>query len=68
MTQKAAQAIEAVFGARDSHKVTWAQIRNVNGASGSDGGIFLDGPQPLPQAGPDGLVNTGDDDDRDRNA
>ena len=47
VTQKAAQAIEAVFSARDSHKVTWAQIRNVKGASGSDGGIFLDGPQSL---------------------
>jgi hypothetical protein len=59
-TQKAAQAIEAVFSARDSGKLTWAQIRNVVGA-GSDGGIFLDGPQPLKLAGPDGLVNTADD-------
>ena len=33
VTQKAAQAIEAVFSARDSHKLTWAQIRNVNGAA-----------------------------------
>ena len=32
MTQKATQAIEAVFSARDSHKLTWSQIRNVNGA------------------------------------
>jgi type II secretory pathway pseudopilin PulG len=62
VTQKAAQAIEAVFSARDSHKVTWAQIRNVKGPLGSDGGIFLDGPQPLYTAGPDGLVNTSDDD------
>ena len=60
VTQKAAQAIEAVFSARDSHKLTWAQIRNVNGR-GSDGGIFLDGPQPLKLAGADGLVNTADD-------
>lgn len=60
VTQKAAQAIEAVFAARDSHRLTWAQIRNVNGAS-SDGGVFLDGPQPLKLAGPDGLVNTADD-------
>ncbi|HZR24060.1 MAG TPA: hypothetical protein VFA59_10760 [Vicinamibacterales bacterium] len=56
VTQKAAQAIEAVFSARDSHKLTWDQIRNV-----ADGGIFLGGPQPLKLPGPDGLVNTADD-------
>lgn len=61
VTQKAAQAIEAVFAARDSHKLTWAQIQNVHGASGSDNGIFLDGAQPLKTAGSDGLVNTADD-------
>jgi type II secretory pathway pseudopilin PulG len=60
MTQKATQAIEAVFSARDSHKLTWAQIRNVNGAS-NDGGVFIDGPLPLKVPGPDGLVNTADD-------
>jgi len=60
MTQKASQAIESVFSARDSHKLTWAQIRNVNGA-GTDGGVFLDGPQSLKLPGPDGLVNTVDD-------
>jgi type II secretory pathway pseudopilin PulG len=60
VTQKAAQAVEAVFAARDSHRLTWAQIRNVNGAA-SDGGVFLDGPQPLKLAGLDGLVNTADD-------
>lgn len=60
VTQKASQAIEAVFSARDSHKLTWAQIRNVVGAGG-DAGIFLDGPQPVRLAGADGLVNTADD-------
>jgi prepilin-type N-terminal cleavage/methylation domain-containing protein len=60
-TQKAAEAIESVFSARDSHKVTWAQLQNVNGASGADGGVFLDGPQPLKLAGQDGLVGTADD-------
>jgi hypothetical protein len=60
MTQKAQQAIEAVFSARDSHRLTWDLIRNVNGAA-TDGGVFLDGPQPLTLAGPDGLVNTADD-------
>ncbi len=61
VTQKASQAVEAVFAARDSHKLTWSQIRNVRGPSGNDGGVFLDGPQPLKKAGADGLVNTADD-------
>jgi prepilin-type N-terminal cleavage/methylation domain-containing protein len=61
VTQKAAQLIEAVFSARDSHKLTWAQIRNGKGASGSDNGVFLDGPQSIYLSGPDGLVNTADD-------
>jgi prepilin-type N-terminal cleavage/methylation domain-containing protein len=61
VTQKAAQAIEAVFAARDSHKVTWAQIRNIRGGTGTDNGIFLDGAQPLKLSGSDGLVNTADD-------
>jgi len=55
-TQKASGAVESVFSARDSHLVTWAQLRNV-----SDGGIFLNGPQPLKVDGPDGVVNTADD-------
>ena len=60
-TQKAAEAVEAVFSARQSGKLTWTQIKNVVGASGNDGGIFLDGPQPLKLPGNDGLVNTSDD-------
>lgn len=60
-TQKAAEAMEAVFSARQSGKLTWAQLKNVQGASGSDNGIFLDGPQPLNLSGADGLVNTADD-------
>jgi hypothetical protein len=59
-TQKAQEAIESVFAARDSHTVTWAQMRNVAGA-GSDGGVFLDGAQGIKAAGPDGIVNTTDD-------
>jgi type II secretory pathway pseudopilin PulG len=55
-TQKAAGAIESVFSARDSHTVTWAQLRNVG-----NGGIFLNGPQPLKVDGADGVVNTADD-------
>jgi type II secretory pathway pseudopilin PulG len=55
-TQKAAEAIESVFSARDSHSITWAQIRNE-----SAGGIFKNGAQPLTVAGLDGIVNTHDD-------
>jgi len=59
--QRAAEAIESVFKARDNSILTWAQIRNVKGASGSDGGVFIDGPQQVRDPGPDGLVNTADD-------
>lgn len=62
VTQKAAEGIESVFSARDSRKLTWAQIRNVSGAN-HDNGVFLDGAQPLKLPGPDGLVNTADDPD-----
>jgi hypothetical protein len=60
-TQKAAEAIEAVFSARQSGKLTWAQIKNVQGATLTDGGVFLDGLQLLYLPGADGLVNTADD-------
>ncbi len=59
--QKAAEAVEDVFAARDSHKLTWDRIKNVEGASGSDDGVFIDGAQVMRTAGDDGLVNTGDD-------
>lgn len=59
--QKAAEAVEDVFAARDSHKLTWDRIKNVQGASGSDDGVFIDGAQAMRTAGADGLVNTGDD-------
>lgn len=55
-TQKAAEAIESVFSARDSHSITWDQLRNE-----AYGGIFKNGPTPLTVAGPDGVVNTHDD-------
>ncbi|HVZ21725.1 MAG TPA: prepilin-type N-terminal cleavage/methylation domain-containing protein [Vicinamibacterales bacterium] len=54
-TQKAAEAVESVFSARDSHTITWAQLHNV-----ADGGIFLDGAQPMNTSGEDGIINTGD--------
>jgi prepilin-type N-terminal cleavage/methylation domain-containing protein len=55
-TQKAAEAIESVFSARDSHSISWNQLRNQN-----RGGIFKNGPQPMTVAGADGVLNTNDD-------
>jgi prepilin-type N-terminal cleavage/methylation domain-containing protein len=55
--QKAQEALESIFTARDTHILTWAQISNV-----SQGGVFLDGPQPILAPGPDGIVGTADDD------
>ncbi|MGH9144077.1 MAG: hypothetical protein ACRD2I_23315 [Vicinamibacterales bacterium] len=55
-TQKAAEAMEAVFSARQSGKLTWTQINNV-----TNGGVFKDGALPLYKPGIDGLVNTSDD-------
>ncbi len=56
--EKAREAIESVHAARDTGELSWDNIRNV-----SDDGIFLDNPQPLKEAGVDGIVNTEDDDD-----
>jgi hypothetical protein len=54
--EKAREAVESVHTARDTRVITWAQIKNV-----ANGGVFVDGPQPLRLAGADGLVNTADD-------
>jgi type II secretory pathway pseudopilin PulG len=59
--ERAAEAVESVFKARDNRVLTWAQIKNVFGASGSDGGVFQDGARTVRDPGPDGLVNTADD-------
>jgi hypothetical protein len=59
--KKAEETLESIFAARDSKEQPWANIRNVQGASGVDGGIFLDLPQPLVAPGADGLYGTGDD-------
>jgi type II secretory pathway pseudopilin PulG len=53
---KAEEAVETIFTARDTKVLSWAQIQNV-----STGGVFKDGPQPLLDPGPDGLVGTPDD-------
>jgi len=54
--QKAQEALETIFTARDTKLLTWAQIANV-----SAGGVFTDGPQQLCASGPDGLFGTQDD-------
>jgi hypothetical protein len=54
-TQKAAEAIESVFSARDARTLTWDKVRNV-----SDGGIFLGTETAINLAGTDGILNTGD--------
>lgn len=59
-SQRAAEAAESVFKARDNRTITWAQVRNVVGL-GADGGIFVDGQQPIQAPGADGLANTADD-------
>lgn len=54
--QKAMEALESIYTARNSQQVAFAAINNVG-----SGGIFLGGAQPLLCAGPDGLVGTADD-------
>jgi prepilin-type N-terminal cleavage/methylation domain-containing protein len=54
--EKALQALESVYAARNDQQITFAQIANI-----SNGGIFTNGATQLLCAGPDGLVNTADD-------
>ena len=54
--QKALEAMESIYTARNTQQLTFNQIANI-----ASGGIFTDGPTPLQYAGPDGLVNTADD-------
>jgi hypothetical protein len=55
--QKAEEAAEAIFTAKYTNGVTWAQLQN-NGVA-TPTGLFLNGPQPILQPGPiDGLVGT----------
>jgi prepilin-type N-terminal cleavage/methylation domain-containing protein len=51
--KKAEQAVEAIFTARDNNTLSWTQIQNT-----TSGGVFVTGPQPMLQPGPDGLVGT----------
>jgi hypothetical protein len=63
--EKAREAVESVHTARDTHTITWAQIRNVGppavcpvGTTAAGGGTFENGDLPMLAPGPDGLVNT----------
>jgi type II secretory pathway pseudopilin PulG len=55
--QKAMEAIESIYTARNTQQLGFASIANINGAAG----IFKLGYQPLMAAGADGLVGTNDD-------
>jgi len=54
--KKAEQAVEAIFTARDTKILSWSDIQNV-----SQGGVFMDGPQPILVPGADGLVGAQND-------
>ena len=54
--QKVLDAMESIYTARNAQQIPFASVANV-----SAGGIFLDGPQTMKCAGPDGLVGTADD-------
>jgi type IV pilus assembly protein PilV len=58
--QKASEAIESIFTARDQGQATWSTICNV-GSTICPSGMFLSGPQPLCDPGADGIVGTADD-------
>jgi type II secretory pathway pseudopilin PulG len=51
--KKAEEAVEAIFTARDIKQLSWASIQNV-----AQGGVFLNGAQPMLVPGTDGLVGT----------
>jgi len=51
--KKAEQAVEAMFTARDTQTLNWANLQNV-----STGGVFVDGPSRILLPGSDGLVGT----------
>jgi type II secretory pathway pseudopilin PulG len=58
--QKAAEAVESVFTARDIGQTTWDTICNV-GSGVCPSGIFLIGALPMCDPGPDGIIDTADD-------
>jgi prepilin-type N-terminal cleavage/methylation domain-containing protein len=54
--QLATEAMESIYTARNTSEITWDEIQNV-----STGGIFVDNMQSPKCAGPDGILDTGDD-------
>jgi prepilin-type N-terminal cleavage/methylation domain-containing protein len=54
--QKALEAMESIYTARNSQQIPFSAINNI-----ASGGIFRSGPQPLLCPGPDGLAGTADD-------
>jgi prepilin-type N-terminal cleavage/methylation domain-containing protein len=54
--QKALEAMESIYTARNSQQIPFTSINNI-----ASGGIFKSGAQPLLCAGPDGLAGTADD-------
>jgi type II secretory pathway pseudopilin PulG len=56
--QKAEEALEAIFTAKYTDNITFAQIANT---SSTPPGVFLPTPQPILQPGADGLVGTSTD-------
>ncbi len=56
--QKATEALESIYTARQTDQVTFAQIANTTAAPP---GLFSAGMLPLKDAGPDGLDGTADD-------
>jgi prepilin-type N-terminal cleavage/methylation domain-containing protein len=56
--QKAREAVEAIFTARESAQINFS---NINNTGTTAGGIFVVGSSGLQLPGPDGLLGTGDD-------
>src|ERR1700681_4445813 len=54
--QLANEALESIVNARNTSQVSWAQVQNI-----ANGGIFLDGTNPIYLPGADGIVGTADD-------
>jgi prepilin-type N-terminal cleavage/methylation domain-containing protein len=64
--EKARETVESVHTARDTRVIRWCQIYNVGSARNAScaaeaAAVFIGGMQPLRNPGPDGLVNTADD-------
>jgi len=54
--QLANEALESIVTARNTSQVNWSQVQNI-----ANGGIFMNGANPIYLAGADGIVGTADD-------